>query len=115
MKRVDALRGLVSGNIEDVKIRLNGSGFAYNANEIIQLYEYLDEDLPDAKSKKVKTAKPVSEYKADQPRRGKVIDAGKLLALHKAGWKAPQIAEELKCSEATVYNYLKKCKEEAKA
>lgn len=34
------------------------------------------------------------------------IDRGKLIALHNAGWDNAKIAEELKCSERTVYNIL---------
>jgi len=37
----------------------------------------------------------------------KKIDAGKVLALHKAGWKVKDIASELSCSDQTVYNALK--------
>lgn len=36
------------------------------------------------------------------------FDTGKLRALRKAGWKVKDIAEEMKCSEATIYNNMKK-------
>ena len=36
------------------------------------------------------------------------IDYGKLEALKKAGWPVKEIALELKCTPAAVYNYLKK-------
>ena len=36
------------------------------------------------------------------------VDTGKLMALRKAGWSVKKIAEELKISEGSVYNYLKK-------
>ena len=36
------------------------------------------------------------------------IDHGKIVALYKAGWKIPQIADELGCSQQTVYNHLAK-------
>lgn len=36
----------------------------------------------------------------------KQIDAGKIRALHKAGWSAKKIADEMRCSVATVYNHL---------
>lgn len=36
------------------------------------------------------------------------IDKGKINALYNAGWKVPQIAEEMKCSQATIYNHIKK-------
>ena len=125
MKRVDALRSLMGSGIQRVDLMADFDGEPINidAGMAIKLYNYLDEDLcdpkdeqqkPKAKRPIPKKAKPVSEDKADPPRRGKIIDAGKLLALARQGWKAPQIAEELNCSEATVYNYLKKCKEEGK-
>lgn len=36
------------------------------------------------------------------------LDTGKLIALRNAGWSMKKIAEELKVSEGTVFNYLKK-------
>ena len=36
------------------------------------------------------------------------IDVGKLRALRNAGWSLKKIGEELRVSEATVWNYLKK-------
>lgn len=36
------------------------------------------------------------------------VDHGKVVALYKAGWKIPQIADELGCSQQTVYNHLAK-------
>lgn len=39
------------------------------------------------------------------------VDAGKLYALADAGWKPIKIADELRCSEQTVRNYLNKRKE----
>lgn len=48
------------------------------------------------------------------PKKGdKKIDRGKIKALKKANWKVWQIAEECKCSEATVYNVLKEAEENA--
>ena len=44
----------------------------------------------------------------------KKVDVGKLLALHKAGWKADKIADELRISVATVYNHLSKARKEGK-
>ena len=36
------------------------------------------------------------------------VDTGKMIALRRAGWSMKKIAEELKISEGSVYNYLKK-------
>ena len=36
----------------------------------------------------------------------KALDVGKLVALYNAGWPAAKIADELKVSVGTVYNYL---------
>lgn len=41
----------------------------------------------------------------------KRIDAGKILALHKAGWSNVKIAEEMGTSDVTVGKYLKQMKE----
>lgn len=51
--------------------------------------------------------KPEDKPVAAGPKR-KPIDTGKLMALHNAGWPSRKIADELKCSPATVLNYLKK-------
>lgn len=52
------------------------------------------------------------ENKSDEPKEGKrgKVDIGKLFALHNAGWNAKDIAEELNCSLATVYNNINKLK-----
>lgn len=35
------------------------------------------------------------------------VDSGKIKALRRAGWSAEKIADEMRCSLATVYNHLK--------
>lgn len=60
-----------------------------------------------------KGTKPVKKVTAGRGKR-KTVDAGKLIALHKAGWTPEKIADELSCHVATVYNYLRKAKEEGK-
>lgn len=45
----------------------------------------------------------------------KKVDAGKIIALHKAGWTGKAIADELKISEATVSTYIKKLQEDRDA
>ena len=37
---------------------------------------------------------------------GSSIDHGKIMALHRAGWPASKIAEEMKCSPQTVLNHI---------
>ncbi len=39
------------------------------------------------------------------------MDHGKIIALHKAGWKVKDIAGDMSISDVTVYNTLKKWKE----
>lgn len=36
------------------------------------------------------------------------FDKGKMMALRRAGWTVKAIADEMKCSEATIYNHMKK-------
>ena len=119
MKRVDALRSLLGGYkgyIEDVKIRLNDSGYAYNANEMIKLYNYLDEDLPEHRDDlcepKAEQQEPKEEQQKPKKRKPRVeIDLGKVRALHDAGWSYEKIAlDEIGCSVATI---MKRLKEEA--
>ncbi len=58
----------------------------------------------------VEDPKPVQpkpkEVKEKKPR--KKVDAGRIWALHDAGWNASSIAMELACSAWTVYDILKK-------
>lgn len=50
-------------------------------------------------------AKP--EPKKTEPARKKVIiDKGKLKALYKAGWSVAKIADEMRCSKATIYRLI---------
>ena len=55
--------------------------------------------------------KEMTQAKIAQPPSGGVrpkFDKGKLLALRRAGWTVKAIAEEMKCSEQTVRNHMKK-------
>ena len=52
--------------------------------------------------------KTINEKQKSQKKPRGSIDEGKINALYNAGWKVPQIAEEMKCSQATVYNHIKK-------
>ena len=63
------------------------------------------------RNKQQKTAKnnikpQKTESKPAAKKGKKRIDAGKIRALKKAGWSVPKIADEMRCSQATVYNYL---------
>lgn len=50
------------------------------------------------KQEKPKAAKPKKEKTAKQ-----TIDRGKVMALHKAGWPAGKIADEMGCSVQAIY------------
>lgn len=41
------------------------------------------------------------------PKREK-FDTGKMIALLRAGWNVPKVADEMGVSEATIYNHMKK-------
>lgn len=47
------------------------------------------------------------EDKPDKRRRVK-LDTGKVMSLHNAGWSNRKIADEMGCSEGTIWNFLKK-------
>ena len=71
--------------------------------------EPVQEEPKQEEPKKAETkAKPKATKKA-QP-----IDKGKIGALRKAGWAIAEIADEMKCSNATVYKVLNELKEEGK-
>ena len=59
---------------------------------------------------------PTGKKETEKPHGGKkkLIDTGKLLALHKAGWSNVKIADELGISDMTVGRYLKMMAEEKK-
>ena len=42
------------------------------------------------------------------------VDIGKMKAPREAGWSYAKIADEMRISEGSVYNYLKRAEEEAK-
>lgn len=58
---------------------------------------------------KIKKLKQITDATA-----GKRVDYGKVLALHKAGWKGKDIAEEVGVTPAAVCQILRKLKEEGK-
>lgn len=55
-----------------------------------------------------------AEAVEDKPKKGgkmTPLDTGKIKALFLDGWKAPQIAEELRCSEPAVYRHIRLMRE----
>ena len=61
-----------------------------------------------SKKKRIATSQPEPEGKA---KRTRMVDAGKIRALHAAGWTVKDIAGEMSCSEVTVYKALNKKKD----
>ena len=85
-------------------------------NKYIVKYEHPENDDKPAENDDKPAAnstKPVKKVTAGRGKR-KTVDAGKLIALHKAGWCPENIAHELGCHVTTVYNYLRQCKDEGK-
>lgn len=52
--------------------------------------------------------------KTKKPKQGYDLDINKIIALHEAGWSYEKIGEEMFCTGATVYNHLKRYKENKK-
>ncbi len=75
--------------------------------------EEMTEDLPPAapdpeqSAPKKRGKKTVEDVEREYANR-KITDLEGLRALRVAGWSAKKLAEEFRCSEATVYNTLKK-------
>lgn len=75
--------------------------------------EEMTEDLPPAapdpeeSAPKKRGKKTVDDVEREYANR-KITDLEGLRALRDAGWSAKKLAEEFRCSEATVYNALKK-------
>lgn len=58
---------------------------------------------------------PKHEPKKTAPKKNtKPIDKGKIGALHRAGWSASKIADEMKLGLSTVYKIIKEIQEESK-
>lgn len=53
------------------------------------------------------------EDKPDKRRRVK-LDTGKVMSLHNAGWSNRKIADEMGCSEGTIWYFLKKMENQIK-
>lgn len=70
--------------------------------EVKEPKEVVTEETLDKLEKVVETA-------AKTPKK-RGVDAGKMKALYLAGWKVIDIADELGCSDQTVYNHLSKMK-----
>ena len=121
MKRIEAIKKLMTG-ADDVMIRLK-DGTGYYCRELVKLYAYLDAELCDPKEDPQKPKEKLDERKVNKPipekavagsKKREKIDTGKLIALAKAGRTREWIADEMGVSVATVYNYLKKAKEEGR-
>jgi len=69
-----------------------------------------DEPKPEPK----KTASKPAPKKTAPKKNTKPIDKGKIGALHRAGWSAAKIADEMKLGLSTVYKIIKEIQEESK-
>ena len=97
---------------EALNFVLSEAGAKYaldNCDDEQEQLEPVQEEPKQEEPKKAETkAKPKATKKA-QP-----IDKGKIGALRKAGWAIAEIADEMKCSNNTVYKVLNELKEEGK-
>lgn len=88
-------------------------------DELKKLRSLLEVKTADVKEQKQLKQDKLPEQKAEKNsdktddtvrgRNGKrtPVDSGKIKALRRAGWSADKIADEMRCSLATVYNHLK--------
>jgi len=85
--------------------------------EFSEAVEEMTEDLPPAapdpeqSAPKKRGKKTVDDVEREYANR-KITDLKGLRALRDAGWSAKKLAEEFRCSEATVYNTLKRLEEQ---
>lgn len=59
----------------------------------------------------IKETNPAADKQQDAAKRRqkrKPFDTGKMIALLRAGWNVPKIADEMGVSEPTIYNHMKK-------
>lgn len=76
------------------------------------LQEEPAQDEPKSEPKKT-VSKPAPKKTAPK-KNAKPIDKGKIGALHRAGWSASKIADEMKLGLSTVYKIIKEIQEESK-
>lgn len=90
---------------------LAGTSPELNENLARTLMEPLqDEPKPEPK----KTASKPAPKKTAPKKNTKPIDKGKIGALHRAGWSASKIADEMKLGLSTTYKIIKEIQEESK-
>lgn len=90
---------------------LAGTSLELNENLARTLMEPL-QDKPKPEPKK--TASKPAPKKTAPKKNTKPIDKGKIGALHRAGWSAAKIADEMKLGLSTVYKIIKEIQEESK-
>ena len=89
--------------IEIVKVLLKNIGDDPEQNKTLAAgCIVLLDDVMTGKTE-TKPAKPKAA-----PKKRKPFDTGKMKALLNGGWTVEKIAEELDCSQATVYDHMKK-------
>lgn len=101
VKQHEALLAVREGGKAYMMIALTDAttlGQLFQAN---RFFTDITEPKGETKPKAAKQTKP----KADK--QDSKIDHGKIVALHKAGWSASAIANEVGCSAQTVLNHLK--------
>lgn len=81
-----------------------------NQPEPIEVEPLQEEPKPEPK----KTASKPAPKKTAPKKNTKPIDKGKIGALHRAGWSAAKIADEMKLGLSTVYKIIKEIQEESK-
>jgi len=93
--------------------------------ELIINTDYTEEEQPEPieteplqeepeKPEPKKTASKPAPKKTAPKKNTKPIDKGKIGALHRAGWSASKIADEMKLGLSTVYKIIKEIQEESK-
>lgn len=126
MRRIDALKALTGKTMVGTFSVLTDTGEAWSAAEMVKIYDFLSEEIPEPKDDlcKPKAVRadpkdqarvtayseskkgPVQKVTAGSGKRQK-LDDGKMLALRRAGWTYKAISEEMGCSEQTVINHIK--------
>ena len=84
--------------------------------KISEIFQNMAPKVPDREDQEEdKTEKKIKLTRFAEPKtKAKEIDDGKLMALYKAGRTKEWIADDMGISIATVYNHLKKLREEGK-
>lgn len=111
MKKIQVLRTMQRAMCRDSCIAIVIDGDPIPIDTAIRIWDALNEecgaDQADQEKEEDESKEEPKKVKAPAKTSKRKVDDGKILALYKAGWSCPKIADEMGCSVPTVIDHLK--------